>query len=111
MSQSGEQNRFRPASPRAVGGEAATDAARVAELCAAALVEARRLASDRRFGPVLSQLLTRAHDLLDALDERRAAFRHGGDDCEGERVAALKRELNAIRAMLPPGFYSPTGSR
>ena len=46
-----------------------SDIARKGTLCASVLAEGRRLADQRKFGPPLFELVARACDLLDDIDE------------------------------------------
>src|SRR5947199_1022113 len=77
---------------------------REANLCAGALVEARRLVSTAIFGAGFGRVLARACDLLDQMDEVLIGL-HPGRDCETfSRVAALHRELEEIQSLVPREF-------
>jgi hypothetical protein len=77
------------------------DMASKARICGSVLTEARRLADAETFGPLLNQLIARACELLDDIDERLIALdpvRDGGDFAE---VATLHRELEQVQAIVP----------
>jgi hypothetical protein len=74
--------------------------ARKEGICAAALIEARRLADDGRFGATFSQLLERARDLLEELDELVVALRSAGRRREDSAAAALHRQLESLQALM-----------
>ena len=77
---------------------------REANLCAGALVEARRLVGAAIFGAGLGRVLARACDLLDQMDEVLIGL-HPGRDCETfARVATLHRELEEIQSLVPREF-------
>lgn len=70
---------------------------RRADLCAAALTEARRMSDSSLQGSLHAQLLSRIRDMLDELDESLLALDHTQDRGAIERVCALHRgfeELN-----------------
>jgi hypothetical protein len=74
---------------------------RKVELCSGALTEARRLAAARMFGPTLSQLLARACDLLDDMDEVLIGLHPGRDHEAFVRATALHRRLEEIQSLMP----------
>jgi len=67
-----------------------------AEICATLLKEGRRLATMRSCDPLLNQVLARAHELLDELDELLVGL-HSAQDRE-YLAGVLHREFDAIRA-------------
>ena len=76
---------------------------RKADLCAAALFEARRISAAAMFGELYAQLVARIADMLDELDETLLALDHRSDRAGYERVVALHagfEELEARRAQL-----------
>lgn len=66
-----------------------------AEFCATLLKEGRRLAAMRSRDPLLNQILARAHELIDELDELLVGL-HPARDRE-DVADALHREFDAIR--------------
>ena len=73
-----------------------------ADLCASVLREARQLVVTGRFGPALGQLVSRADDLLDQLDEVLVSLHPKHHPEAFARVAALHRELESIQTQVPP---------
>ena len=82
------------------GAAQITDAefARKAELCANVLVEARRLARSGWAGPPLNQLVARAAELQDDMNEILAALDPTSSGPGSVIAAALRRELALVRA-------------
>ncbi len=74
---------------------------RLAELCAGVLAEARRLVVREIFGTALAQLLARASDILDRIDETLVALDPERDSRAFARAAALHREFEAVQARVP----------
>ena len=72
-----------------------------AELCSCVLREARQLVVTKRFGPALGQLLFRAADLLDQMDEEIVGVDPDRHPEAFASVAALHRELDYIQAQVP----------
>ena len=72
-----------------------------ADLCSRVLREARGLAGAGTFGPALSELLTRASDLLDDIDEFLIAMDPLQDSEAYLCTAELHRALEEIQARLP----------
>jgi hypothetical protein len=77
------------------------DIASKARICANVLTEARRLADAETFGPLLGQLIARACELLDDIDEILIALDPVGDAGDFATAAALHRELEHIQAIVP----------
>jgi hypothetical protein len=78
-----------------------TEVARKAGICDSVLAEARRLAERGDFGALLNQLVVRACELLDDVDEtlvRLDPKRHSQDFAIAAR---LHRELERIQASIP----------
>src|SRR5262249_54493155 len=73
------------------------------DLCSSVLREARQLVVTRRFGPALGQLVSRATDLLDEIDETLVGVHPSGCPEAFASVAALHRELESIRTQVPAG--------
>jgi hypothetical protein len=85
------------------------DTASKARICASVLTEARRLADAENFGPLLNQLIARACELLDDIDEILIALdpvRDGGDFANAAR---LHRELEYIQAIVPARWRGRIG--
>jgi hypothetical protein len=81
-------------------GDANSTLARKAELCAQILAEAQRLVRIGQFGAPLNQLVLRACELVEDMDEVLVALdpvRSGGDFT---MAAALHRELEQIQAAI-----------
>ena len=76
----------------------------IGDLCAAALVEARRQIADKRFGPVLGRLLARVSDLLDEMDEILVGLHPARDHESFVRVAELHRNLEEIQSLVPRNY-------
>ncbi len=74
---------------------------RLANLCARAAAEARRLVTRELFGPTLAQLLGRVSDILDEIDDVLMGLDPDHDGDAFARAAALHRELEAIQARVP----------
>ncbi len=77
---------------------------RKAEVCDKVLAEARRLVRIGQHGPILNQLVFRACELLDDMDEELVLLhpvRNGG---EFAIAAALHRELEQIQAAIPAHY-------
>jgi len=69
-----------------------------AELCSSVLREARQLVVTGRFGPALGQLIARATDLLDEVDEALVGLNPSRRPGAFASAAALHRELEYIHA-------------
>jgi hypothetical protein len=70
-------------------------------LCSNVLSEATRLLTTGRFVPPLSQLLWRAEDMLDELDEALIGFDPVRDHEAFVLAATLHRKLEQIQSQLP----------
>jgi hypothetical protein len=81
--------------------------ARKADLCAEVLAEARRLVRIGRFGAPLNQLVFRARELLEDLDEVLVALHPARNAGEFSAAAALHRELEKIQAAIPAPGRAP----
>ena len=77
-----------------------------AELCGSVLTEAGRQIAAHRFGPLLSQLLGRACDLLDEMDEALVRLDPVREHEAFARSAALHRDLEAIQSLVPSKYRS-----
>jgi len=77
------------------------DMASKARICANVLTEARRLADAETFGPLLNQLIARACELLDDIDEILITLDPVGDAGNFATAAALHRKLEQIQAIVP----------
>jgi len=73
-----------------------------ADLCSCVLREARQLVVTERFGPALGQLLFRAADLLDQMNETLVGVDPDHHPEAFASVAALHSELDYIQAHVPP---------
>jgi hypothetical protein len=69
-----------------------------AELCSSVLREARQLVVTGRFGPALGQLIARATDLLDEIDEALVGLNPIRHPAAFASAAALHREMEYIHA-------------
>ena len=86
--------------------------ARKAEICAKILAEARRLVRIGQLGAPLNQLVFRACELLDDLDEVLVALHPARNGGEFAMAAALHRELEQIQAAIPvPNRGRPPASK
>ena len=87
--------------PQATLSTSHSDWARKADVCAKVLAEGRRLIGIGHFATPLHQLVLRASDLLDDLDEMLVAL--GPVQSGGHMVtaAALHQELEHIQAAIP----------
>jgi hypothetical protein len=72
-----------------------------ADLCAKALAEARRIARAGELGPSLHQLLARARELLDDIEEILLALNLTGSGLGNSIAVALRREIDSIHADMP----------
>jgi len=81
-------------------GADAAALARKADLCAMVLAEARRLARLGQSGSVLNQLLNRAQELLEDIDEILVVLGRNADAPERAIAAALHRDVESMRADL-----------
>jgi hypothetical protein len=77
------------------------DLLRRANVCSGELTEAQALAAQGAFGPRLRELLIRACEVLDEIDEVLVALHPVGDSAAFGRVAALHRRLEAIQSIVP----------
>ena len=80
--------------------------ASMADLCTPVLTEARRQVAARRFEPLLGQLLARACELLDEMDEVMLRLDPRRDHDAFRRVASLHRDLQEIQSLVPPKYRS-----
>ncbi len=80
--------------PDYVRGAIATKAA----ICGDVLDEARKLSQPGRHGPALHQLISRACDLLDEIDEMLVALDPISDGFPFAAAAALHRQLEHLQA-------------
>jgi hypothetical protein len=81
--------------------------ARKAELCAQILAEARRLVRIGQFGSPLNQLVLRACELLDDMDEVLVALHPVQSGGDFTTAAALHRELEQIQAAISSKVAPP----
>ena len=81
-------------------GEASADVARKAEICAKVLVEARKLSREGQMGTLGNQLVVRAGELLDDMDEILGALDPVKNRPSFVVASSLHRELASIRLML-----------
>jgi hypothetical protein len=91
----------------AVGGPHA-DLARKANICSKVLAEARRHVQAGRFTAPLGQLVARADELLDEMDELLVRFQPERDSREFTMTASLHRQLEAIQAASSAHRHRPT---
>lgn len=75
--------------------------ARKADICARILAEAHRLVRMGQLGAPLNQLVFRACELLDDLDEVLVALHPARNRVDFAAAAALHRELEQIQAAIP----------
>ena len=73
----------------------------LAELCAGVLAESRRLVVLEIFGSTLAQLLARASDILDRIDEALVCLDPERDGRAFRCAAALHREFEALQSQVP----------
>jgi len=97
--------------PQAMGGADALRAARdklacKTDICVNVLVEVRRQIVARRFGPLLSQLLARACELLDEMDEALVGIDPIREHAAFARLAALHSHLEEVQSLVPPKYRS-----
>lgn len=83
-----------------------SDLATQMSLCEASLVELQRLAERGNFDNPFGQLLARACDMLDDIDEILLALNPKRDAHDFAIVAKLHRQLEAIQAIVPPRWRS-----
>jgi hypothetical protein len=88
-------------SPQVVRSRADVDVTSKARVCASVLAEARRLADSGNFGPLLNQLVARACELLDDVDEILVTLDPVGEASGFATAARLHRELEQIQALIP----------
>src|SRR6476620_5029378 len=74
--------------------------ARKADICAHALDEARKLSERGVYGPSLSQLVARAFELLDDIDEILVALDPTRDQHQFAIAAELHRQLERLEAAI-----------
>jgi hypothetical protein len=86
--------------PAAWSGEAST-VTQKAGIATSVLAEARRLAERGDFGALLNQLVSRASELLEDIDEILIALDPLRDERDFAAAAALHRELETIQAAIP----------
>lgn len=86
---------------RAAGSGMNVNVMSKASVCASVLAEARRLADRGTFGPLLNQLLARACELLDDLDEILVALDPARNVSEFTTAAELHRHLEQVQALVP----------
>jgi hypothetical protein len=72
-----------------------------AERCGSFLREARRLIALRSYGSPLRQLIARAYDLFDEIDEILLGLDLANDHDAFARVAALHRNFDEIQSLIP----------
>ncbi len=77
---------------------------RLADLCAGVLAESRRLVVHEIFGATLAQLLARASNILDRIDEVLVGLDPERDSQAFARAAALHRDLEAVQARIPAAY-------
>ena len=87
-----------------VPGASSAELLRKTHLCLSALAEARRQIAAQRLGPVLSQLLARACELQDEMDEMLLGLDPTEDSDAFARAAALHRTLQEVESLLPREF-------
>jgi hypothetical protein len=81
-------------------GRFLNEVTRKAKVCASVLTEARRLTDQTRFGPLLNQLVARACELLDELDEILISLDPLRDGDDFATAAMLHRELEHVQAAI-----------
>ena len=86
---------------RVAYGAIGVDMASKARICANVLTEARRLAERENFGPLLNQLIARACDLLDEIDEILIALDPLRESGAFTTAAKLHRKLEHVQAIVP----------
>lgn len=86
--------------PRPLEADATEDLARKSALCAKVLDEARKLALIGALGAPLNQLVQRAGELLDDVDEMLVALHPAGSKRPLATTAALHREFEDVQAMM-----------
>jgi hypothetical protein len=84
--------------PAGAAGMTHADLTRKADICAKVLVEARRLARIGQAGATLNQLMGRAGELLDDVEEILGAVDPARNGPGSAIASALRRELDQIRA-------------
>jgi hypothetical protein len=82
-----------------------------ADICAEVLAEARRLAQSDQFGALLSQLVARASELLDDMDEILIALDPTRSAPSFAIAAKLHRELEYVLAAIAEQRRNATSSR
>jgi hypothetical protein len=99
------------AAPAARSADSSAEVERKAALCASALTEAHRQIAAQRLGPVLRQLLARACELQDEMDEVLLGLDPIVNPEPFARAATLHRNLEEIQSRLPREFRrrSPGG--
>ena len=81
---------------RARSSVAGEDMVRKAEACAGALTEAERLLVEHGEGAYLQELLARAGELLDELDECLLVLAHDDDHAVFAQLELLRETLNGL---------------
>jgi hypothetical protein len=103
------QRESKTASPpaSALWGVPHGDPERKAEICTQILAEARRLVRNGQFGSSLNQLVFRAGELLDDLDEVLRVPHPAPRGRDAAPAEALHRELAQIRAAIAERSMAP----
>jgi hypothetical protein len=81
-------------------GDIPLDLTRKADICAKVLAEARKLSQAGQFGTLPNQLVVRAGELLDDMDEILVALDPARNRTSFALAAALHRELEQVQAAL-----------
>jgi hypothetical protein len=81
-------------------GDTPPELARKSDICAKVLAEARKLAQAGQFGSLPIQLVVRAGELLDDMDEILVALDPARNLASFAIAAALHRELEQVQATL-----------
>jgi hypothetical protein len=95
-----------PLKKRSEGASAAifdllpSEIARKAGICADVLEEARKLAQPDKYGPLVNQLVARACELLDDIDEILVALDPESNGQEFAIAATLHRQLEQLQAAI-----------
>jgi hypothetical protein len=83
-----------------VVGDAQIELARKADICAKVLAEARKLALAGQFGTLTNQLVGRAGELLDDMDDILVALHPARDGPSFAIAASLHRELENVQMII-----------
>jgi hypothetical protein len=81
-------------------GDTPLDLTRKSDICAKVLAEARKLTQAGQFGTLPNQLVVRAGELLDDMDEILVALDPARNPASYALAAALHRDLEQVQAAL-----------